>query len=97
MTLASIGYSVDLANAVEWARDSLDRGDGDFASRLCDMLTARLDTFSTARLLVAPEWSFLVHELSASGYHIEGSIDVVATALGELRHTASGERHGNPE
>jgi hypothetical protein len=85
MTVASIGYSVELPDAVAWSRDSLDRGTGEFGSMLCDMLTARLDSFTAARLLVASEWSFLAHDLSASGYQIEGSAEVAVAALGELR------------
>jgi hypothetical protein len=84
MTLSSVGYVVDLAKALAWARESLDRGNGDFGSELCDMLSTRLGTFSSARLLVSPGWSFLVDDLSPIGHNIKGSLDVATLSLSAL-------------
>jgi hypothetical protein len=104
MTLSSIGYPVELADAVAWTRESLDRGEGDFGSELCDKLRVRLDAFTSARLLVRPEWSALARELTATGHNIEGSDQVAAAALGELQRLGANtlvvesdvERRGDP-
>lgn len=78
------GFEVQVAKAVEWTRESLDRGEGDFGSALCDAVAARLDSAVSARLLVPPQWRHLSALLSSTGHNIQAAELVVAEALEEL-------------
>ena len=82
-----VGVTVPLNDALQWSRDSLDRGEGAFASELCQAMTGELDKFSHARLLVGEEQRELGQAISATGMGLSRakSQDLAAAAIVELR------------